>query len=183
MHDAPLVGRLQRLGQRRHQLGGFAKSRRFGREIIRQRRAFDVLADQKRQAVDLADFMHRHDRRVLELGKRPRFALKAIQLLAAGQIAAARRLDRHDPVQIRIAGLVDGAKGSSAEHVDNLKLADALDPLDMCLRRAARLQMKTGATRWAEHFLGRCFRDQLNLIAAVRTNDMEVHGQSSDEFG
>ena len=58
--------------------GGLAERRRPAVRRSVQRHALDEVADQVRDAVLLADLVHRHDRRVAQLGRGPRLAEEAI---------------------------------------------------------------------------------------------------------
>lgn len=69
MENSLLVGIVQRLGHRRHQLGRICHGRPVGLDPLRQGAAFDELGDDEAGVVlGAANVMHRHDVGVVEVG-------------------------------------------------------------------------------------------------------------------
>ena len=67
MQHAPHVGKVNRSGDGGQNAGRFARRQRPFGQPLGQRRAADILHAEIRPAVDLADFIDRHDARMIEL--------------------------------------------------------------------------------------------------------------------
>ncbi len=63
----------------------------------------------------LADFVHRHDLRMIEPGDRLGLGLKAGQVRRRRQLASQYHLERHDPVQAQLPRLEDDAHAAAAQ--------------------------------------------------------------------
>ena len=119
--DHPLaVGRGQRVGDLRPVLQRLIGSERALGQAVGQRPALEVLHHQVVHTAVLADVVQRADVGVVQVGDRPRLALESLPRLGlVGQVAR-KHLDRHGPVEPRVARPVDLAHTASAQGVDDL---------------------------------------------------------------
>src|SRR5262249_6630966 len=117
------------------------------------------------------------NRRVAQLRRAACLALEPIGLswhgAGAAHGVAARHLDGHDPVQLRVARLVDGAESPGADRLQQLKLAEPAPGLlrvpgrrDTALPRGDR-----GATTRTNHFPADR-RGQLPSVLALLADNM-----------
>ena len=85
MQHAPAMGKRHRAANRGQQRGRLARRHRSLGQPLGQRRAGDILHGEEGLARLLADFVNRHDARMVELSGRFGFGPKACQVGAAGQ--------------------------------------------------------------------------------------------------
>ncbi len=57
-----------------------------------------------------------------ELSRRPRLAQEAVDFFLRRQVACPRNLDRYDPLQLGVAGLIDGSVSPFPQLLEELKL-------------------------------------------------------------
>ncbi len=125
MNHPLVMGILQGVGHGGDQLGRFAKAGAAGRQQVGQRHAADEVADQVRQAILLADLVDADDRRMPQLGDAASLAQESVQGGWSGQVAGSGHLDGDHAIQLRIAGLEEGAEGPAADGLDQVEPADA----------------------------------------------------------
>ena len=98
---------------------------RPAREAVVQRLALEVLHDDERAAVLLADIEQRADVRMTQRGDRARFGLKSTSKVGpVGQITR-QELDGHRPIQPRIARLVHLAHPARADERQDFVRAES----------------------------------------------------------
>ena len=123
MHDAVVVGVLQRLADRRHD-----GQRLLGREAARLHRlpqihAVDVLHEQKVELAALAEVMHRDDVRMIEGRERLRFLARTVRRSWDSSRAPERRIFKRDEAVERfLPRLVDHAHAAATDEFDDFQL-------------------------------------------------------------
>src|SRR5262249_14200542 len=139
--------------------------------------------DQVGEALLLADLVHRDDPRVPQLGDAAGLAAEAIPVLVRGQAAGAGDLDRHDAVELWVAGLIHRAEGPDPDGLDQLELAQpALVPAQAPGGRRLPLQSERRAAGGADD-VGDGQADQLDGVAAVRAEDVDVQAAQAEQPG
>ena len=115
VNDAGPVRCLERRRDLDGDLEGLIERQGAFREPIRQRRAFEVLHDEKRRALLLAHVVQRADMRVSELRDRAGFAIEPLtELRIRGQLFG-QDLDRDGAVEASVASLVHLPHPTGAE--------------------------------------------------------------------
>src|SRR5205085_9496441 len=99
---------------------------------------------------------------------------EAVQVVRPGEVAGARHLDGDGPVQLRVAGLVDGAEGPLADDVQELETAQALPVRRGPADRGAVLQAEARPAGRAGDLVGGADACKLNGVLTLRAED--VHG-------
>ena len=102
------------------------EAQRTGGEPILQRRALQILHDDERAPVLLADVVDRADVRVVQRRRRPRFAREPAQRLRIPRELFGDELERHGTVQPRVFGFVDDAHAAAAELLDDAVVRERL---------------------------------------------------------
>ena len=110
MQDASAVGRFERTGDLLRQRQSLLRAHRPG-----ERAAFDILQDQvvRTHVINLADV------RMVESGDRASFDLEPRPMFSS------QTLDRHSPIQPRVAGLPHLSHAAFAKRRENLVWTDA----------------------------------------------------------
>src|SRR5262249_49885396 len=101
-----------------------------------------------------------------------RLADEALQVGAAGQLAAARNLDGHDAIQLGVTGLVDRAERPLAQSSDQLELAQLLVPGRLPVRGRLAFHPEARPARGAADLVGRRHFGQLHRALTVVTDDV-----------
>ena len=128
-------------------------------------------------AVFAAHLVNAHHAGMLDLCRRPGLANEHLGLRPL-DLAAAGDLDRHDAVELRVAGLPDRAEMPAADAFQKLEMPDrSYGPRSVGGRFAAD-QAEIAAARWASDVGQGVGIDHLDRIMAVGTAD--VHGQPRD---
>ena len=120
----------------------------------------------------LADLVDRHDRRMPQLGDAAGLAQEPLDVAFAGHLPRSRNLDRHDAVELRVAGLVHRAEGARPHQIDELVAAEP--PLDFTrapLGRRVRVKLDAQAAGGADEFCRRWILGQLDGTLATRAED------------
>ena len=93
------------------------------------RRASDCALDQPHEEIRLplviADGVHRHDVRMIELGRRARLRPKAGDIQRRGRCRVEQDLERHDSPQAELPGTIDHPHAAPAELFQQLAVADS----------------------------------------------------------
>ena len=100
MDDAPLVRRLERLGDLPRDLERLVDRQRSPRQPLRQRLAVDELQDQRLDAARLLEAVDRGDVRMIQRGQDLRLALEARQPLGVRGERLGQHLDRHVAIEL-----------------------------------------------------------------------------------
>ena len=130
MDDALLVGRFEGFGDLLGDGEGFVDRDGPLLDAICQRRPLDQFEDQRSDAVSLLQPVDAADVWVVQRGEDLGFALEASQAVRVGRERLGQHLQRHVPVELRVAGLPDfthtafadlGGDGVRAEGRSRLK--------------------------------------------------------------
>jgi hypothetical protein len=124
VHDAVVVRELQRLADRRHD-----GQRLLGRQAARLHRlaqvdAVDVLHQQEIELAGPAEVVHRDDIRVAELGQGLALPREPLGEAGVGRVLGGEDLERHEPGERLLAGLVDGPHPAVADELDQLQVRE-----------------------------------------------------------
>ena len=128
VEDAALVGVVNSLGDRDHELRGVLRVGGVRRECPAQARTADQLHREITLAVVLSHLVDRHDVGMVEPGDRLGLVLEPPQLRLAGERARPDHLQRHEAIETDLAGLVDDAHGAAAQLPANLVVAEVANP-------------------------------------------------------
>ena len=122
MNDAAVVRIVQPVadGNADTKLVGQAQGAPGGNDRL-QAASFEIFHDQVGVAVLAAEIVDGDNILVLQAGRGPRFHVESLH---QGWVRPDNHLDRHQPVQLRITGLVHHPHATPADQVDDLVLAD-----------------------------------------------------------
>ena len=123
--DARAVRLVERRRDLDRRLERLVDRERALRQPIRQRLAFEILHDEERGAVLLADVVQRADVRMIELRDRAGFAIEALAELRVGGEGVGENLDRDRAIEPRVAGFVHLAHPAGADERQDLVRAEA----------------------------------------------------------
>src|SRR5205814_1264719 len=115
------------------------------------------VADDIERAILAADLMHGNDLRMAQLGRGPGFPQEQLRI-ARIDLVAARNLDGHQPVELRVAGLPDRTETPRAELLEQFKVGN-------------RATTPTEATRTGSEMRFQ----QLNRLLGVQSNHRFTH--------
>ena len=120
--DAGVVGELERLANLGDNLQRLAR-REFARPLeLAQVQAVHILHDEKRHALDLAEFVDGDDVGMIQPGQGAGLAVEAFGKIRAPGGLRRENLERHDPVQHRLAGLINRPHAAFADQGENFEL-------------------------------------------------------------
>ena len=126
VNDAPLVRRLQGLGNLPGDVEGLLHRKRTATEPLGEILALDEFEDQKRGAVHLLEAVDARDMRVVERGEHVRFAAETRQPVRVGRDLRTEHLDRHVPAKLRVPCPVDLAHAARAEALGDREAGQGL---------------------------------------------------------
>src|SRR5437667_11847830 len=115
MNDPSLMGGVKCVGDLKSQVEGFLSLQRPGGDVPLERFAFQVLHDDKRLPLVLADVVKRANVRMVEGRRGAGFAREALERLRVAGKLRGEELERHRPAQARVLGLVHDAHAPAAE--------------------------------------------------------------------
>ena len=120
-----------------------------GRDLLRlqqlpQRHPVHVLHQQVVKPVRLAEIMHGHDVRVVQPRQRLGLAREPLGELRVRSLLRREDLQRHQPVQLRLARLIDHPHPAAAEAFEDFQLREVLGDL---LRFGRRRRDNSGSVR------------------------------------
>ena len=127
MHGPHLVDIRQGLREFRRDLGRLPRQQPTAREEIVKRGALHVVRDEDGPTLPLEDFVQGHDPRVPQAGDDPRLPGEAGQEVGGGAMSMGD-LQGHDPVQLLVDRLPDGAVRSTSQRLQEAIVADAPRP-------------------------------------------------------
>ena len=125
MHDAGLVRRVHGPGERRHQLGRRAAGLGRPLEAVGEAPPFEQLERDEGAAVGLAEVVDLDDVGMAEPGDGLGLDQEPLAMLGVGVLAVADHLQRDDPVQRAVPGLVDDAHAAAAQLGQDLELGES----------------------------------------------------------
>ena len=125
VEDALAVRRVQRARDLNGPRQRLLDRNRSLRDTRRQRLALEVLHDEKRRLILLADVEERADVAVTQLGDGTRLALEALAQFRCGGDVGRQRLDGDDAIEACVCGLVDLAHPPRADGAEDLVRAEA----------------------------------------------------------
>ena len=137
MDDAAGVGEVDRPGEQLDEMGGRPQRLRRPADLALQRVPVDQLQGEERPAGVLADLVDLDDVRVREPGDDLGLGPEPVVVAVVGVAAGPDHLQRDEPVQGGLAGLVDDAHAAAADLADDLVARDA-DPARGGRRRGER---------------------------------------------
>ncbi len=120
MCDAGAMRRGQCIDDLNRILKRMVERQRACRKTQGERLAFEILHDQKIDAVLTPDIVERADMRVIERRNRARLALEPLARLGIARHVRRQDLDRDGAIQARVAGFVDLAHAARAKGGLNL---------------------------------------------------------------
>jgi hypothetical protein len=104
--------------------------------------ALQLLHDDKGMAVVVLDIVDGADVRVVQAGRRPRFAFEAVQRLAVADHVVRDELQGHMPAEAKVFSLINNAHASATDFPDDAivgdRLADHEGPVGVMLGRGER---------------------------------------------
>ena len=120
MHEALLVGAIQRPGNLDGNRQCLPQRKWSGREAISKRLALQVLHNQEVEAVMTADVVERADVRMIESGNRAGLALETTAELQIGADVPSQNFDRDGPLQAGISRTIHLTHAAGAQGGDDL---------------------------------------------------------------
>src|SRR5262249_35280732 len=127
-----------------------AEGRPLARQVVGERDALDVAADEDGQAVVLGDLEEGDDGGVAEPGGAAGLAADALAVGGAGHPLGPRDPPGDGPAQLRRAGLGDGAVRPGAELAEQLEPADRAEAAGVGRSAAVPRREAVGPARRAE---------------------------------
>ena len=124
--DARGMRGVQRVGNLDAHVEQRVQAQRTGGEPILQRRALQILHDDERPPVLLADVVDRADVRVVQRRRRLRFAREPAQRLWIPRELFGDELERHRTAQPRVFGLVHDAHAAATQLLDDAVVRERL---------------------------------------------------------
>ena len=140
--QVPRMGVVQRLSDRRHQLGRLPKGHPALTQPLRQAGALDVLGDHVAQTViSPAYVIDRNDVGVVELGEDLGLGQVDRDVLGAGDPLGVGHLDRHRPAERVVLGQVDRPEPASTQQPDDPVAADGRGKAAVVFHRVESLDL------------------------------------------
>ena len=124
MHDARRMRARQTVGHLDRDPQRFRQSHAAARNQSVERTARDKLHRDEVRAISLRNLMNRDDIRMAERRGRPRLLHKAPPPLRIRHLARQQQLERHEPVELRIARLVDHAHAALSQLFEHLEVGE-----------------------------------------------------------
>src|SRR5262249_1115503 len=121
VNDTHAVRVLQGLGQLRHQPRRLAEGQPPYLEQVLEGDTLNEVTDEDGQAIQSQPLVDGDDARVAQLRGRPRLTPKTLHFFVVGTQAAVQDLQRHDPVQLRVPCLPDGAERPLTDTLQQLE--------------------------------------------------------------
>ncbi len=125
MHDAQGMRIRQRVGHGGHDLDRLRECEALRSEQVGQGHAGDKIAHQVRQAMLVADLVHRHNMRMPQLGGAPALADKALPVLGRHDRSRVGHLDGDQPIELGIPRFPHRAERPGADLLQQVEFADA----------------------------------------------------------
>ena len=94
--------------------------------------SLDELHAEKRAALKFRDLEDRHDIGMVEVGGQLGLASKPLAFLGGGHLARQDHLERDQPFQVLVSGLVDDAHAAAGDLLEHLVIADAAERRGSC---------------------------------------------------
>ena len=126
MHDVGLVGGVHGASQRVHDFGRLARRLRSAVQLSRQAPPRAELEAQKREPVVFPNFVNLDDIRMLQTRDRFGFDAETVQIVLAGVAPRQNDLERHDPVEFSLAGLIHDPHASPRNLAQDIVAAKRL---------------------------------------------------------
>ena len=139
VHDALVVRVLQRLADLRHDGQSFLRRHPPAPEQLPQGQAIHELHQQIIAPLHLAKIIHRDNLRVIEPGQGARLALEPLGELGITLLFRRQELQRHQPIQPRLARLINRAHAAATEKANDLEVREKLRHLGYGKRGLRRL--------------------------------------------
>ena len=124
--DAGGMRGVQRVGNLDPDVEQRIQAERAGGKPILQRRALQVLHDDERTPVLLADVMDGADVRVVQRRRRPRFTRESAQCVRIRRELVGDELERHRAAESRVFGLIHDAHAAAADLFDDVIVGNSL---------------------------------------------------------
>ncbi len=150
------VGVLHAAGHRADQLGRLRGRSRLAGEVLSEAATLDELHGEVGSAGVLADLVDLHDVGVPHPRRRFRLDAEAGPLLRAGQGSVADQLQRDQPLQTHLPGLVDDPHAAPAELTEDFVTGDGRPVRRHCLARRRPLAGRREHAHRVSSFPGRC---------------------------
>ncbi len=122
MHDALVMRELERLAYLGHNLERLARGKFAGPFQLPQIQAVHKFHDEIRQPARLAEFINRHDVRMIQFGERAGLAIEAFDKVRTRRCLRRQDFQRHDAVQRRLPRPIDRAHAAFANERKNFEL-------------------------------------------------------------
>ena len=122
--DAARVRGLERVGNLQRGIEHLIHAERTGREVVVERFALQAFHDDERLALLLIDRVNRADVRVIERGRRARFATETFERGRVERPPLGEELESDEAAEAGVLGLVDDPHAAAAELLDNAVLRD-----------------------------------------------------------
>ena len=126
VHDAGMMGSLEGVGDLTAEVEHHIDRQRSAVDPAAERAALEQLHHEKRQAVVLADVVHRADVRVIQRGRRARLALKSLGGDRILQQLRGEELDGDLASEAGVFGAIDHTHTALANLVDDSVMGDSL---------------------------------------------------------
>ena len=126
MHDAPLVRRADRIGERNTDLEQLVERHPALRDALRERPAVHQLHREEEHALVLLDRVDRDDAGVVERGDGARFALETGAAIGVVGESLRQHLERDLAAELRVLGEVHLAHAAGAQRAEDPVVRDGL---------------------------------------------------------
>src|ERR1700691_3384183 len=124
MDDALRVSRVQRIGNLDAERKQRIQFQRTVADDMFQGRSVQILHDDERLAVPLANVVDGTNIGMIERRGGSRFAAKSLQRQPVLRNIFRKKLQRHEAVETSVLGLIDDAHASTTEFLDNAVMRD-----------------------------------------------------------
>ena len=124
VHDPFRVRGVQRIGNLHSHIQQRIGGHRLSADLMLQRLSFQKFHRQEGLAVRFLDVVNRADVRVVESGGGARFSLEPLQRLAVFRKFFRQKLQRDQPAEFCVLGLIDHAHAAAAEFVHDVVVGD-----------------------------------------------------------
>lgn len=167
MHDAVVVGVLERIANLRHDGQCLARGHAAGADHLPEVDAIDILHEKEKEVACLPELVERDDVRMIEPRQRLSFAGEARGERRIAPDVRRQYLESHKPVEPPLPRAVDGSHSAAAEQRLDVEPGEERRERFDCRRREARDRTgRSGVRHRPQPHRQQAVRTQAHQIAA-----------------